>query len=266
MQKKNKTVLYFVISVLSVAVVLVVWQYCTAVLKLVPSTTLPSPLKVIQTFITKLTNKNPDGATLIQHTLTSLQVALEGYGLALLIGIPLGIMMAWNDTVDKLVRPLFDLIKPIPGVAWIPLTLVIFGIGMRAKVTVVFIGALVPVILNSYTGIRQTKEVHIWVARTFGATRNQMLFRIAIPTALPYIMTGARIALGSAWMSIVAAELMGSTKGLGYMIQQARVTLRVDLVIVGMFSIGICGGILTYILSLIEKLIVKGRGSNAREN
>lgn len=199
----------------------------------------------------------------MEHTLSSLGVALQGYGLALLIGIPLGILMAWSDPVDKMVRPLFDLIKPIPGVAWIPLTIVIFGISMKAKVAVVFMGALVPVILNSYTGIRQTKEVHIWVARTFGGTRNQMLFKIAIPTALPYILTGARIALASAWMSIVAAELMGSTKGLGYMIQQARGILRVDLVIVGMLTIGLCGGLLTFILSLIEKAVVKGRGKHA---
>ena len=260
--KANNTTFYLIVSVLAVIAVLAIWQYCTAVLKLVPSTTLPSPQKVVTSFITKLSNKNPDGATLIQHTMISLGVALQGYGLALLIGIPLGIMMAWSDPVDKMVRPLFDLIKPIPGVAWIPLTLVIFGIGMKAKVAVVFIGALVPVILNSYTGIRQTRDVHIWVARTFGASRRKMLFKIAIPTALPYIMTGARIALGSAWMSIVAAELMGSTRGLGYMIQQARGILRVDLVIVGMVSIGLCGGFLTWILSLVEKLVVKGRGKN----
>ncbi len=265
MVKKKRTVAYFILSILAILVFLCVWQYCTGYLELVPSTTLPSPVKVAQSFANKMVTKAPDGATLLQHTVTSLKVALSGYALALVIGIPLGICMAWFEPVDKLVRPIFDLVKPIPGVAWIPLTIVIFGIGMRAKMAVVFMGAVVPVVLNSYTGIRQTKEVHIWVARTFGASRNQMLFRIAIPTALPFIMTGVKVALGSAWISIVAAELMGSTKGLGYMIQQARGILRVDLVIDGMIMIGICGGILTYLLSVVERMVVKGRENHEKK-
>lgn len=92
-----------------------------------------------------------------------------------------------------------------------------------------------------------------------------MLFCIAIPTALPFIMTGVKVALGSAWISIVAAELMGSTKGLGYMIQQARGILRVDLVIDGMIMIGICGGILTYLLSVVERMVVKGRENHEKK-
>jgi len=90
-----------------------------------------------------------------------------------------------------------------------------------------------------------------------------MLFRIAIPTSLPYIMTGVRIALGSAWVSIVAAELLGSTRGLGFMIQQARGIYRTDIIIVGMLAIGICGAVLTAILGLIEKKVVKGKENNA---
>ena len=195
----------------------------------------------------------------IEHTLASLQVALTGYLWAIIIGVPLGIFMAWNRNVDKFVRPLFDLLKPIPGVAWIPLMIVIFGIGIKSKAAVVFCSAVVPCILNSYTGIKQSKEVHMWVARTFGATRLQMLWTVAIPTALPHIMTGIRVALSSAWVAIVAAELLGSTKGLGFMIQQSRGIYRTDIIIVGMLAIGICGIILSIILSFIEHLVVKGR-------
>ena len=247
------------LSVASVAVFLLIWYLCTAVLRLVPAKTLPDPVKVLQTFLGKFVNRNPDGATLLQHTLSSLQVALTGYGVALLVGIPLGILMAWNRRTDRFVRPIFDLIKPIPGVAWIPLTIVILGIGIESKAAVVFFSAVVPCVLNAYTGVKQTKEVHLWVARTFGGTRRQMLFRIAIPTALPYIMTGVRIALGSAWVAIVAAELLGSTRGLGFMIQQARGIFRSDIILVGMIAIGICGAILTAVLTFVEKKIVKGK-------
>lgn len=260
MRKERKN--NILVSMASIIFFLGIWYYCTAVLELVPSKTLPDPILVFRSFINKLTNKNPDGATLIQHMMASLRVALTGYLTALVIGIPLGIIMAWNRYVDRFVRPIFDLLKPIPGLAWIPLMIVIFGLGIESKAAVVFMSAVVPCILNAYTGIKQTKEVHIWVARTFGGSRNQMLFRIAIPTALPYIMTGARIALASAWVAIVAAELLGSTRGLGFMIQQSRGIFRTDIIIVGMLAIGISGTILTAILSAVEKVIVKGRNMN----
>ena len=261
MKKGNKRGI--LLSLISVAAFFGIWYLCTKILGLLPEKTLPDPVKVFTTFIDKFTNPNPDGGTLLQHTGASLQVALTGYITAMVIGIPLGILMAWNKYVYRFVRPLFDLIKPIPGVAWIPLMIVIFGIGLQSKAAVVFFSAVVPCILNSYTGIKQTKEVHLWVARTFGGTRNQMLFKIAIPTALPYIMTGVRIALGAAWVAIVAAELLGSTKGLGFMIQQARGIYRTDIIIVGMLAIGICGAVLTAVLGVIERLVVKGRERNA---
>ncbi|MTI59856.1 MAG: ABC transporter permease [Firmicutes bacterium] len=259
---EKKKINNLILSIISIVVFLFIWYLCTAILELVPAKTLPDPVKVFSTFINKFTNPNPDGGTLIEHTLASLRTALTGYTIALIIGIPLGILMAWYKSIDLLVRPLFDLLKPIPGVAWIPLMIVVLGIGIRSKAAVVFFSAVVPCILNSYTGIRQTRDVHLWVARTFGATNFQMLRKIAIPTALPYIMTGARVALGSAWIAIVAAELLGSTKGLGFMIQQSRGIFRPDIIIVGMITIGICGAILTYILTLIEKKVVKGRADN----
>ena len=255
----RKLLLHLLLSLVSVTCFIGIWYLCTSILELVPSNTLPNPVKVFRSFITKLTNPNPDGATLLQHTAASLQVALTGYFYALIIGIPLGIIMAWNKYVDRLVRPLFDLLKPIPGVAWIPLMIVIFGLGIASKAAVVFFSAVVPCVLNSYTGIKQTRDVHLWVARTFGAKNHQKLFTIAIPTALPHILTGVRVALGAAWVAIVAAELLGATRGLGFMIQQSRGIYRTDIIIVGMLAIGICGGILTGILTLISNALLKGR-------
>lgn len=256
---KNKDLKYLIMSVMSITTVIIIWYICTAVLKLVPAKTLPDPLKVVNTFIHKISNKNPDGGTLIEHTLASLKVALSGYGLGVLIGIPLGVMMAWYDRVDLFVRPIFDLLKPIPGVAWVPLMIVLLGVGLMSKATVIFISAIVPCVLNAYSGVKQTKDVHLWVARSFGASNSQMLTKIAIPTSLPFVMTGVRVALGSAWTTIVAAELLASTKGLGFMIQQSRGMFRTDLIITGMIAIGMAGAILTYLLSLLEKAVVKGR-------
>ena len=136
--------------------------------------------------------------------------------------------------------------------------IILNGIGIIPKIVTVFLSAFVPCVLNSYTGIRQTKDVHLWVGQTFGASDTQMLLNIAIPTALPMIMTGVRVALGAAWTCIVAAEMLASTKGLGYMIQQARGIYRPDIIICGMIAIGAIGAVFSGILSLIENKIVKG--------
>ena len=260
---KDKNTKFILISCCSVIVFLAVWYICTDVLKLTTDVTLPGPIDIVETFFYKLNHTAPDGATLMEHMWASLQVALAGYGLSIVIGIPIGILMAWYKPVDLLVRPVFDFVKAVPGLAWAPLMIILLGIGFMSKAVTIFISGMIPCVLNAYAGIKQTKDVHVWVARTFGASRKQILFEVAIPTSLPYIMTGVRVALGSCWMSIVAAELIASTKGLGYMIQQCRGIYRPDVIIVGMLTIGFLGSILTYIIGLIEKAVVKGTKHDA---
>ena len=112
--------------------------------------------------------------------------------------------------------------------------------------------------VNSYTGIQQTQELHLWVGDVFGASNAQKLFKIAIPTALPMIFTGLRVALGTSWTALVAAELLASTQGLGYMIQQARAISRPDIIIVGMLAIGAVGAVFDALLHLVEIKVAKG--------
>ncbi len=262
MKGKKRSYKYLIISCLSVMTVLFVWWLLIDVFHVKRQNVFPGPIKVFNGFITKLYTKKPDGATLIEHLASSMRVALTGYGFGVLIGVPLGVMMAWNRWFEMFTRPLFDLLKPIPGVAWIPLMILILGIGLESKATVIAIASMIACTINAYTGIRQTKEVHLWVGDTFGASRWQQLYKIALPTALPMIFTGMRIALGTAWTALIAAELLASTRGLGYMIQQSRATARPDLIIVGMITIGIVGAVLDRILFFIERLVAKGM--NAR--
>lgn len=145
-----------------------------------------------KTFVQKLYTKAPDGATLLVHLGASLKVALLGYALGVIFGVPVGIMMAWNKWVDRFVRPLFDLVRPVPGLAWIPMFILLFGIGIMPKAAVIFLSTAVACIVNCYTGIRQTRQEHLWVGDVFGASDAQKLFKIAIPTALPMIFTGLR--------------------------------------------------------------------------
>ena len=258
MKKKNNAWKYSLISVCSIVTVLLVWYLCINVLKLKPETVFPGPLAVAKTFFQKFYTKAPDGATMLVHLASSLKVALLGYALGVLFGIPTGILMAWSKWVDRLVRPLFDLIRPVPGLAWIPMFILVFGIGIMPKAAVIFLSTAVACIINSYTGIRQTRQEHLWVGEVFGATNMQKLFRIAIPTALPMIFTGLRVAMGAAWMALVAAELLAASEGLGYMIQQGRYSSKPALVFAGMIMIGLVGMILDAILGWVEKKVAKG--------
>lgn len=257
-KRRRDRIKFACISVCSLSVFFIVWYIATAIMHLMPDYCLPSPVAVLQAFIAKLTHKAPDGGTLFQHIAASLKVALSGYVLGAVVGIPLGICMAWFRRIDLFVTPLFDLIRPVPTIAWIPLMILWFGIGLGAKAAIIFVSAFVPCVINSYAGIKQTKPVHLWVAQTFGASRTKMLFTVAIPTAMPLIFTGLRISLGTAWMTLCAAEMLAANKGLGYMIQLNRSLARADLIIVGMLTIGAIGTIFTIALDKMEKYMVKG--------
>lgn len=260
MKQDKKCVLnrYLLISVLSICVGVFVWWLVTDGLGLFRSNVLPSPVKVLNTFIKKTYQTKPDGATLLQHLIASLKVALGGYIIGAVVGIPLGIFMAWNDKIDMLVRPVFDLVRTIPGVAWTSVMVTLVGIGYMSKALVIFISAMVAMVINSYSGIKQTKTVHLWVGQTFGASNWELLTKIAIPSALPMIFTGLDVALGSAWTTLVAAELLASTKGLGFMIQQARGIFRLDIIIVGMIVIAITGSVLSSLIRMLGNKLVKG--------
>lgn len=248
-----------ILSASSIVIFLFIWWLITSGLNIYAPTTLPSPWKVLTTLIDKIGNPNPDGATLLQHIFVSFKTMMIAWVLGSVIGIPLGMMMSWFKPIDLFVRPLFDLIRPIPGLAWIPVFITLLGIGESSRIAVLFVASLIGNILNSYSGIRQTKDVHFWVGQTFGATDAQLFFTVALPSSLPMVMTGLRITMGSCWMCIVAAEMLAANQGLGYMIQQARGTFRPDIVIVGMVVIGLIGTILNAFLNKLEEIVIRGR-------
>lgn len=248
---------YKLISALSLALFILVWILVTDVLHVFPEYALPSPILAVKTFFLKLVQKSPDGSTLLVHVAASLQVALSGYLLGALIGIPLGILMGWYKPVDMFVKPIFDLVRPIPPIGWVPIMLLTLGIGLKAKAMVIFVSAVIPCIINAYSGIKQTSLVHINVAKTFGASDIEILRTVAIPTAMPMIFTGLRVSLGVAWMTLVAAELIAATKGLGYMLQIARTIGRPDIIVVGMLVIAGVGAVLTGVLEWLEKKFIR---------
>lgn len=244
-----------VLSVLSVTGVIGVWVLLTSGMKVIPFAFLPPPQYIVFDFW-RLLRSTYVGNTLVGHTLVSLQIVMGGFLLAVGIGIPLGILMGWFKRIEAVVDPLFQLLRPIPPLAWIPLSLLWFGIGFKSKIFVIWLSAFVPCVINSYTGIRLTDSLLVKAALGLGVKKQTDLLReVAIPSALPVILGGVRIGLGAAWMTLVAAELLASNAGLGYMMQMARRALEPSVIILGMLIIGLLGALMARGLRALEKRI-----------
>ena len=167
--------------------------------------------------------------------------------------------MGFYKKLDMLLNPIFEIVRPIPPIAWIPIVILTLGIGFQAKMFIIFVAAFVPNVINSYLGIRMTDMTLVNVAKTYGATDWEIFTTVCIPSSLNMVFTGIRLSLNASWTTLVAAEMLASTKGLGYMIQMGRTIIRPDIIIVGMFSIGITGALLNIILNLFEKKVAPWR-------
>lgn len=255
---RKQKIKYLSISVAVVLLVLLVWQLVVQ-MGLVSTRFFDSPSGVVETILRKVTSKKPDGGYLYQHIWASAKVVWLGFLLAAVIGIPLGLFMGWYRLCDRIIRPLFELVRPIPSLAWIPIVILFLGIGVEARSVIIFTGCFVATVLNTYTGIRSTNQTLINVAKTCGASNFQTFVKIGIPSAMPMIFAGLKTSMGSAWGTIVAAEMLASSNGLGYMIQMGRSFGEVSLIMAGIIVIGILGFISSGFVSLVEGVVLKWR-------
>jgi ABC-type nitrate/sulfonate/bicarbonate transport system permease component len=225
---------------------------------LVPKQLLAPPSQVARLFVDKLTQENPDGAVLAVHVTTSLEEAVIAYSLALAIGIPLGLLMGWFVLAEGLARPIFEMIRPIPPVAWIPLAIFWFGIGLTGKVFIIWLSGIVPCVINAYVGVRMTSPTLIQMARTYGASDWQIFKDICVPSALPMVFGGLQIALAAAWTALVAAELIAANTGLGFLITMGGRLGLPDMVVLGMLMVGVTGMVIGMIVERVERRLLAG--------
>ena len=221
----------------ALAFALLSWQFVAAYIIKYPFI-LPAPTDVLAAFISHL-----DGGTLLLDLEASLIHFGIGLGLALIVGIPLGIIMGWSRRVESLLDPLVELLRPIPPLAWIPFAIIWFGLTSFSGGFIIFVGAVFPVIINTYSGFRSVPRVFVEAARMLGCTKNRDLIRyIAFPAALPSVAAGIRIATGVGWMCLVAAELFGvSNYGLGQKLWFYYSLHQMDSVVVYMILLGFIG-------------------------
>jgi NitT/TauT family transport system permease protein len=210
----------------------------------------PTPLQVV----TGTLELAADG-TLWEHISSSLLRVGAGFGLAIIVAIPLGLWMGRVDMAFITLNPVFQILRPISPIAWIPLAILWFGVGNVSPIFLIFIASVFPMIVQTAAGVHTIERRYLRAAENFGVSRFTLFRRVIIPAVLPEIIVGMRITLGVAWLVVVAAEMIALRSGLGYLIMDSRnAGNRYDLVIAAMIIIGIIGLLLDGLTRLLERL------------
>jgi ABC-type nitrate/sulfonate/bicarbonate transport system permease component len=225
---------------------LVVWHFAS--LSLANPVLLPSPLLVATSFYQLAI----DGE-LVENAVVSLRRLAISFSLAGLIGIPLGLVMGVSRLAHDLADPVIEILRPISGIAWIPLGMFILGVGDELPVAIMFYGALFPFVLNTLAGVRSMDHRLVLAAQTLGLARWTILREVVVPAAIPNILVGARLAAGAAWMSMVAAELIGAPSGLGFAIEWYRELLMTPKMLAFVVLVGILGFLVDRVLRAAQR-------------
>jgi len=237
---------------------LIAWQVVSD-LHVFPPIALPSPIAVWHAFFRLLT-KGYGGHSLLEDIwISSLRIAIGFVG-AVAAGVPIGLLMARNDTVFRVIDPFLQFGRPVPPLAYIPLLVVWFGIGELPKILLILVGTIPVIIIGTISGVKATPILRISVAQTLGASEGQIFRHVILPSALPEIFTAMRVGIGVAWTCLVAAELIAADQGLGWLVQYAGQALQVAIVIVGIIVIGILGYAMELVIRVIERRVVPWRG------
>ena len=231
---------------LATALLLALWHYSVA---FTATKIFPSPLDV-KKGIAELIRKE----VLWRDIIDSLRRVAIGFGGAAVIGIPLGLALGWYPAANQVVNPVLQILRPISPIAWIPVAIILLGVGDHAATSLIFLGALFPIIVACVDGVSNVPSVFRLAGRNFGLGPVRLLTRVVFPAALPKIIVGLRIALGIAWLVVVAAEMIAVDSGLGYLVIDSRNSgKRYDLVVAAMLIIGLIGLILDTGVRRLEK-------------
>lgn len=231
-------------------VIVAVWQ-ALAWSGAISSFLFPSPLELVEATVELLL----DGS-LRRHVAASMERVLVGFGIAVVAGVSLGVLLGWSRMVSDVVRPIIEALRPIPPIAWTPIAILWFGVGNAPSYFLVFIGAVFPIFVNSFAAVRNVDRTQINAALCLGAGPSLLIRDVLVPAALPVIFPGLRIGLSVGWMCVVAAELIAAQSGLGYMIQQSRVLMQTRYVVSGMVTIGLIGFAMSELMGVVERRLM----------
>ncbi|WP_043815340.1 taurine ABC transporter permease TauC [Rubrivivax gelatinosus] len=245
------------ISAITFGTLLALWWAVTAVGWIAPLF-LPSPVAVARKAWLLATQGFMD-ATLWQHLGASLGRVMSALLAAIVLGVPVGVATGLSRVARGVLDPLIELYRPVPPLAYLPLIVIWFGIGELSKVLLIFLAIFAPIAIATSVGVRQVSENRLRAAQSLGATRVQLVRYVILPSALPDILTGIRIGLGTGWSTLVAAELVAATSGLGFMVQSAAQFLVTDVVVLGILIIAAIAFALEFALRAAERRLAPWR-------
>ena len=250
MKKKKFNAIKFAVGALAIACFLSVWFFATR-----EGTTLgklmPNPAEVASRLM-EATYEKIGPMTIWGHMWNSMRRVLVGFCIASVSGSLLGLAMGWNRTCEAIFRPIFELLRPIPPLAWISLAIVWFGLGEGGKYFIIFVSGFSNVTINVYTGAKAVDPELIGAAKMLGCSNRRIFTSIVLPSSVPYIFTGLQIAISSSWAAVVAAEMVRSTNGIGWLITAGQSIGEMGQVMVGIIVIGVVGFLLATIMRGVE--------------
>jgi taurine transport system permease protein len=246
------------ISAATVAALLFLWWFVTGQGWIKPLF-LPSPGAVVAKFL-EVAQTGFGGATLLEHTIWSLYRVFGAFFLACITAIPIGIAMGVHRIARGVFDPPIEFYRPIPPLAYLPLIIIWFGIGDLGKIVLIYLAVFAPMALAARAGVRSVAMEQVHAAYSLGASRMQVIAHVILPTALPEILTGMRIGIGFGWTTLVAAEMVAATAGLGFMVLNAAEFLVTDVVIMGIVVIGMLAYLFDLLMRQLERTLVPWRG------
>jgi NitT/TauT family transport system permease protein len=225
---------------------------------------LPTPLKVVEGWHSWIFGQaglglNPYLGTWLSNVEYSSMRVAQGFLLAALIGVPLGLLIGWSKFISQMLDPLIQGLRPIPITAWLPFSIAVFGIRDVGSIFLIFLGGFYAIVVNATQGARDVDRNLVRAALMMGASRAQLLYRVVLPAAMPSIFTGLRIGLGISWTAVIVSEMVAVKSGLGYVLWDAYYVGRMDIVLADMASIGAMGYISDRIIVFIERKVLVWR-------
>lgn len=241
----------FLLTMILPVMILLLWEWGVRCGK-INGNVIPPPTKLFSTFGQLVVS-----GRLTEGLMISFRRVLEGFAIASIAGILIGFLMGLFASVNRMLSSVINILRPIPVIALIPIFIMILGVGEAANLSIIIIGAVWPILLNTVAGVLSVDQKLVEVAYVYGLSRKKIVFQIVLPSALNHILTGLRLGIGGAWVSVVAAEMIGATSGIGYMIMFAKSLAQAANMYVLVLVIGVIGFLVDRILLLVQERVSK---------